>query len=86
MCWPDTVNIIGNGVVVDADVLLNEIEMARDAGLPGEVVVSDRAHLIMPYHIELDKLEEKRRGKDAIGTTGRSVDPATQKRIPGQLE
>ena len=76
MCWPETVNIIGNGVVVDADVLLNEIEMAREAGLPGEVVVSDRAHLIMPYHIVLDRLEEERRGKEAIGTTGRGIGPA----------
>lgn len=76
MCWPDTVNIIGNGVVVDADVLLNEIEMAREAGLPGEIVVSDRAHLIMPYHILLDRLEEERRGKEAIGTTGRGIGPA----------
>ena len=81
MCWPNTVNIIGNGVVVDADVLLKEIEMVRDAGLPGEIVVSDRAHLIMPYHIELDRLEEKRRGKDAIGTTGRGIGPAYVDRV-----
>ena len=76
VCWPDTVNIIGNGVVVDADVLLEEIDLVRDAGLPGEIVVSDRAHLIMPYHIALDRLEEERRAGDAIGTTGRGVGPA----------
>jgi len=43
---------------------------------PDSLVVSDRAHLILPYHIELDKLEEARRGRDAIGTTGRGVGPA----------
>lgn len=76
VCWPHTQNVIGNGVVVDPDVLLDEIKMVRDAGLPGNVFVSDRAHVIMPYHVVLDRLEEERRGKDAIGTTGRGVGPA----------
>lgn len=76
VCWPHTQNVIGNGVVVDPQVLLDEIEMVRSAGLPGNVFVSDRAHVIMPYHITLDRLEEERRGKDAIGTTGRGVGPA----------
>ncbi len=76
VCWPHTQNVIGNGVVVDPDVLLDEINMLRDAGLPGNVFVSDRAHVIMPYHVTLDRLEEERRGKDAIGTTGRGVGPA----------
>ena len=43
---------------------------------PGNVFVSDRAHVIMPYPVVLDRLEEERRGKDAIGTTGRGVGPA----------
>ncbi|HCV28512.1 MAG TPA: adenylosuccinate synthase [Dehalococcoidia bacterium] len=84
ICWPHTTNIIGNGVVVDPDVLLDEV---RDVNLqladfsalrldPESLVVSDRAHLILPYHIELDRLEEARRGRDAIGTTGRGVGPA----------
>ncbi|MDA0233210.1 MAG: adenylosuccinate synthase [Chloroflexi bacterium] len=76
VCWPHTQNVIGNGVVVDPDVLLDEIKMVRNAGLPGNVFVSDRAHVIMPYHVVLDRLEEERRGKDAIGTTGRGVGPA----------
>lgn len=74
--WPGTVNIIGNGVVVDPDVLIEEIDRVKEAGLPGEIVISDRAHLIMPYHVQLDRLEEERRGKGAIGTTGRGVGPA----------
>ncbi len=76
VCWPHTQNVIGNGVVVDPDVLLEEIKMVQDAGLPGNVFVSDRAHVIMPYHIVLDALEEERRGNDAIGTTKRGVGPA----------
>jgi adenylosuccinate synthase len=77
VCWPDTANIIGNGVVVDADVLIEEIREVREK-LPHDprIVISDRAHLIMPYHVALDRLEEKRRGKGAIGTTGRGVGPA----------
>ncbi len=76
VCWPHTQNVIGNGVVVDPEVLLEEIEMVQKAGLPGNVLVSDRAHVIMPYHVTLDHLEEERRGKGAIGTTGRGVGPA----------
>lgn len=74
ICWPHTMNVIGNGVVVDPDVLLKEInENELD---PQHLAVSDRAHLIMPYHIVLDQLEEDRRGNAAIGTTGRGVGPA----------
>ena len=74
ICWPHVTNIIGNGVVVDPDVLLGEINELNLT--PEKLVVSDRAHLIFPYHVELDKLEEARRGNDAIGTTGRGVGPA----------
>ncbi len=76
ICWPDTINVIGNGVVVDPDVLLEEIALIEERELPGSLVVSDRAHLIMPYHILLDRLEEERRGEAALGTTGRGVGPA----------
>jgi adenylosuccinate synthase len=74
ICWPHVTNIIGNGVVVDPDVLLGEINELNLT--PENLVVSDRAHLILPYHVELDKLEEARRGNQAIGTTGRGVGPA----------
>lgn len=76
MCWPETMNIIGNGVVVDPDVLLEEIRLAGEARLPGRLAVSDRAHLIMPYHITMDRLQESARGQNAIGTTGRGIGPA----------
>jgi adenylosuccinate synthase len=74
ICWPHAMNVIGNGVVVDPDVLLKEInENNLD---PSRLAVSDRAHLIMPYHVALDQLEEARRGDAKLGTTGRGVGPA----------
>ena len=76
MCRKDTVNLIGNGVVVDPDILLEEISLTESSGLPGKAIVSDRAHLVMPYHLLLDRLEEERRKGGAIGTTGRGIGPA----------
>lgn len=76
ICHEGTINVIGNGVVVDPEVLIDEISEAERLGLPGEIAVSDRAHIIMPYHIALDRLEEQRRGKGAIGTTGKGIGPA----------
>ncbi len=69
--------VIGNGVVVNPAVLLREIAELHEHGVgTHNLVVSDRAHLIMPYHILLDKLEEQRRGNSAIGTTQRGIGPA----------
>ena len=75
--WPKTINVIGNGVVVDPDVLLDEIDSLRERGIDidGRLVVSDRAHIIMPYHVALDMLAEKARGNNAIGTTGKGIGP-----------
>ena len=58
ICWPHAMNVIGNGVVVDPDVLLKEIQENKLD--PDHLAVSDRAHLIMPWHITLDRLEEER--------------------------
>ena len=75
--WPEATCIIGNGVVVDPDVLLGELEYLESRGVDtSRLYVSERAHLIMPYHITLDRLEERSRGSGAIGTTGRGVGPA----------
>ncbi len=76
--WPNTLNVIGNGVVVDPDVLLDEIDSLREQNIDidGRIVVSDRAHIIMPYHIALDALAEQARGSSAIGTTGKGIGPA----------
>ncbi len=76
-CWPGVCGIIGNGVVVNPDVLLNELTMLSSRGIDiSQVYVSERAHVIMPYHILLDRLEEESRGAAAIGTTGQGVGPA----------
>ena len=82
ICWPHAMNVIGNGVVVDPDVLLKEIQENKLD--PDHLAVSDRAHLIMPWHITLDRLEEERRGSTAIGTTGRGVGPAYVDKVSRQ--
>ncbi|BDU50996.1 adenylosuccinate synthase [Haliovirga abyssi] len=69
--------IIGPGVVVDPKVLLEEIELLESKGINTEkLYVSDRAHLIMPYHITIDEVKEDLRGKNKIGTTKRGIGPA----------
>ncbi len=69
--------VIANGVVVDPQVLLDEIGGLESQGVDvSRLFVSDRAHLIMPYHVALDMLEERSRGSQAIGTTGKGVGPA----------
>jgi len=75
--YPGTTCIIGNGVVVNPAVLLKEIDELQSHGINvSNLCVSDCAHLIMPYHILMDRLEEERRGKGALGTTLRGVGPA----------
>ena len=68
--------VIGNDVVVDPKVLLEEMEAMKAAGKGVEGLrLSDRAHVIMPYHRLLDSLEEKLKGKARVGTTGRGIGP-----------
>lgn len=72
----DALCIIGPGVVVDPFVLLEEIRILEEKGLTTDhVKISDRAHLIMPYHIKLDELQEARLGGNKIGTTKRGIGP-----------
>ena len=75
--------IIGNGVVVDPQALFAEVdELARiGVDVDGRLLVSDRAHLILPYHRELDVLSEARRGERRIGTTSRGIGPAYEDKI-----
>src|SRR6185295_18562988 len=68
--------IIGNGVVVDPRVLLAELDMLTRKGVDtSRLKVSGNAHLILPYHQELDKVAERRLGKNKIGTTKRGIGP-----------
>lgn len=76
--YDDKVNVIGNGVVVDPQALFEEISYLEGLGAkitPEKLIISDRAHLIMPYHKVLDRLKEKARGKNDIGTTGKGIGP-----------
>jgi adenylosuccinate synthase len=74
---PDTQNVIGNGVVVDPAVLLTEVDMLESRGIDtSNLVVSGNAHLILPYHQELDLLNERYLGTNRLGTTKRGIGPA----------
>ncbi len=68
-------SIIGNGVVVDPKVLLEEIEYIEGKGIDPKLMVSDRAHVIMPYHIELDGALSNYQGDLAAGSTRRGIAP-----------
>jgi len=70
--------LIGNGVVVDPHALFAEVDKLAGMGfdVAGRLFVSDKAHLILPYHRELDILSEARRGERKIGTTSRGIGPA----------
>jgi adenylosuccinate synthase len=67
--------VIGNGVVLDPAVLLQEIESARKAGFEPQLKIADTVHVIFPFHRLIDGLEEKSKGKLAAGTTGRGIGP-----------
>ena len=74
---PEVTCIISNGVVIDPAVLLEEVEALKGRDIAVDrLFLSDRAHLIMPYHLLLDALEEESRGSGAIGTTRRGIGPA----------
>ncbi|OUW96324.1 MAG: adenylosuccinate synthase [Chloroflexi bacterium TMED230] len=79
--WEGTKNLIGSGTVIDPNVLIKELELIKENNLPGEIFISEKAHLIMPYHIKLDQAEENYRGNKAVGTTGRGIGPAYSDKI-----
>ena len=79
--WEGTINLIGSGTVIDPDVLIEELELISKNSLPGEIFISEKAHMIMPYHIKLDQAEETDRGSEAVGTTGRGIGPAYSDKI-----
>jgi adenylosuccinate synthase len=80
---PDVTCIIGNGVVVDPQALFSEVDgLARQGvAVNGRLLVSEKAHVILPYHRELDVLSEARRGERKIGTTSRGIGPAYEDKI-----
>ena len=75
--YPHVTPVIGNGVVVDPAVLLAEIDMLEAKGVStANLRLSGNAHLIMPYHQELDRVSERYLGKNKLGTTKRGIGPA----------
>jgi adenylosuccinate synthase len=81
--YPDKVCLIGDGVVIDPEELLKEIEFLTERGYlddPSRLLISQKAHLVMPYHKLFDALRESRR-KKPIGTTRRGIGPAYEDKV-----
>src|SRR2546421_8123630 len=79
---PGVTNVIGNGVVVDPGVLLEELAGLEKRGVDtSKLLLSADAHLLMPYHVAIDKVTERYLGKKQIGTTGRGIGPCYQDKI-----
>jgi adenylosuccinate synthase len=79
---PGVTNVIGNGVVVDPGVLIEEMTGLEARGVDTtRLLLSADAHLIMPYHVAIDRVTERYLGKKQIGTTGRGIGPAYQDKI-----
>ncbi|NTW04972.1 MAG: adenylosuccinate synthase [Peptococcaceae bacterium] len=75
--YSDKQCLIGNGVVLDPQVFLREINGLIEQGISVEKLkISPRTHVIMPYHLKMDAIDEERRGTNKIGTTGRGIGPA----------
>ncbi len=74
--YSHTTSIIGNGVALNIPILINEIKSITDRGVPiPKILVSDRAQIVMPYHILLDQYEEERLGKNSFGSTKSGIAP-----------
>jgi adenylosuccinate synthase len=75
--YPTTQNLLGNGVVINPPALVTELDGLAAAGFAADnLLISDRAHLVMPYHVLIDQLEERERGAAKLGTTSRGIGPA----------
>ena len=80
---PEITCVIGNGTVIDLDALLSEVEMLASLGIEvgDRLRISNNAHVIMPYHRDIELLAEARRGERKIGTTSRGIGPAYEDKI-----
>jgi adenylosuccinate synthase len=75
--YPHCIPVIGAGVVVDPQVLIEELDALESRGIDtSKLLLSGNAHLIMPYHLELDRVQERRLGRNRLGTTKRGIGPA----------
>ena len=77
-------SILGNGMVINPKVLLEEIDGLRQRGIeisPNNLLISKNAHMIMPHNTRLDVIREKAKGKKKIGTTGKGIGPAYESKV-----
>ncbi|PKG24296.1 adenylosuccinate synthase [Niallia nealsonii] len=75
--YSDKVSVIGNGMVVDPKALITELKYLHDRGVTTDNLrISNRAHVILPYHLKLDEVEENSKGANKIGTTKKGIGPA----------
>ncbi len=75
--FPEKISVIGNGMVVNPKSLVKELSYLHEEGVTTDNLrISDRAHVILPYHIELDRLQEEAKGDNKIGTTIKGIGPA----------
>jgi adenylosuccinate synthase len=80
--YPGTMCVIGHGMVVDPGAFLGELQALQREGVStANLVISERAHMVMPYHAALDKLGEEMRGDDRLGTTWRGIGPAYEDKV-----
>ena len=76
VCTPRVVNILGPGVALDIEAFLTELQSLEESGVPApKILVSERAQVMMPYHVQLDCLEEERLGKNSFGSTKSGIAP-----------
>ena len=79
---PKIINIMANGMVINPKALIEELNILKNKGITDfQLYISNRAHVVMPYHIELDELFEKIKGKNAVGTTKKGIGPAYADKI-----
>jgi adenylosuccinate synthase len=79
---PNIINIMANGMVINPKALIEELEMLKQRNIVNyQLYISDRAHVVMPYHIELDELFEELKGDEAVGTTKKGIGPAYSDKI-----
>ncbi|AHB36827.1 adenylosuccinate synthase [Spiroplasma apis] len=78
----NVINIIGNGCVVNLLKLVEELEIIKSSGIEhGKLLISDRVHLVLPYHIKTDEFQEAEKGEKKIGTTKRGIGPCYQSKV-----
>lgn len=82
---PTTTCIVGNGVVLDIKVVLEELELLKAQGITTDnLIISEKAHVIMPYHYTMDEYQEELKGANKIGTTKRGIGPAYMDKVARQ--